>query len=503
MDERSTTSTQSGLYCVYLFREDCSGVYLTIAQGVTEPQKRLGTLAGRAEMRDRARQTRSNLRGLASRGFSLDDTIDLHTGPGLGTEYEVSTIAHKLYQQGEVPSDEVLLADLHEVLAGYEGVIDKPEKAGGTLPSPNQLAQAFSAMLRSSGLDYGAHHEIVATSFLASILTKPLVLLTGMTGSGKTQIALKLGQWLGDERRLVAPVRPDWTGPESVFGYEDGLAPRDEHGRRPWYVPAPLELMLRASQHPSEPHVLILDEMNLAHVERYFADFLSGMETGEPTLPNLVKEDGHWKVASDGIAEVPVPRNLFVIGTVNVDETTYAFSPKVLDRAQTLEFRVETKDLTAVASRPTTPQRANSDQLALILAISGDPDWHLTHQGAHVAELAAKLQLLHTILARSDLEFGHRTYFEAIRFGSIYSALGRDSWTEALDLIILQKILPRVHGTRTRVESPLQSLERFSYSLEDSEAGSQEGEGTLPLSLNKLRRMLRLVRTNQFVSFTE
>ena len=103
--------------------------------------------------------------------------------------------------------------------------------------------------------------------------------------------------------------------------------------------------MLKAAQDRLHPHLLILDEMNLAHVERYFADFLSGMESRQPCLPNLVKdEDGCWRVSTMGPSRLPLPRNLWVIGTVNVDETTYMFSPKVLDRANVFEFRVSTDD---------------------------------------------------------------------------------------------------------------------------------------------------------------
>src|SRR4029077_21228387 len=132
--------------------------------------------------------------------------------------------------------------------------------------------------------------------FLASILSKPFVLLTGLTGSGKTQIALKFGEWLGEARRVVVAVRPDWTGPESLFGYENALSDRDADGRLAWFVPAALEFMIRAVNNQDEPHLLVLDEMNLAHVRRYSANFRRGMESGEPTLPNLVKEGAHWRV---------------------------------------------------------------------------------------------------------------------------------------------------------------------------------------------------------------
>jgi hypothetical protein len=125
-------------------------------------------------------------------------------------------------------------------------------------------------------------------AFLAALMTKPFAILTGLSGSGKTQLAKRLGEWFGSDssgrpRYLVVPVRPDWTGPEYLFGYPDIL--RSEGAEEVWAVPDALEFMLRAAKEEKEPFLLLLDEMNLAHVERYFADFLSGVESREPILP--------------------------------------------------------------------------------------------------------------------------------------------------------------------------------------------------------------------------
>ena len=150
----------------------------------------------------------------------------------------------------------------------------------------------------------------------------------------------------------MSAVRPDWTGAEALFGYEDGLKPAVD-GRPAWVVPKPMEFILTAANDPFHPYLLLLDEMNLAHVERYFADVLSGMESGEECLPNLIKgADGIWRVRAQGPDSIPFPRNLWIIGTVNIDETTYMFSPKVLDRANTFEFRVDVNDLQPTVQKP-------------------------------------------------------------------------------------------------------------------------------------------------------
>jgi 5-methylcytosine-specific restriction protein B len=277
LDDRKTTTIQSGVYCVFLFREDGTGVYLTLAQGVTEPLRRLGAVEGKAELRAKARSIRLTLDPLKDAGFSLTDDIDLHTGPGLGSNYEVSTIAYKLYERNNVPEDDQLLVDLQALISSYESMVIKDTVTAEADVTAPELLHAFSSSLKGAGLNYGTRHELICGTFMASILSKPLVLLTGLTGSGKTQIALKFGEWLGDARRLVVAVRPDWTGPESLFGYENALSMPDAEGRLAWFVPPALEFMLRAVHHQDEPHLLVLDEMNLAHVERYFADFLSGM----------------------------------------------------------------------------------------------------------------------------------------------------------------------------------------------------------------------------------
>jgi 5-methylcytosine-specific restriction enzyme B len=501
LDDRMTTTIQSGVYCVFLFREDGSAVYLTLAQGVTEPQRRLGA-GWKAELRTNAQRIRSSLSPLKDAGFSLTDDIDLHTGPGLGSDYEVSTIAYKLYERENVPDDEQLISDLGALVDSYEQMVTDHAATAESDLTPGELLQAFSSSLKSAGLDYGTRHELISATFMASILSKPFVLLTGLTGSGKTQIALKFGEWLGEARRLVVPVRPDWTGPESLFGYENALSAPDTDGRLAWFVPAALEFMLRAVHHQDEPHLLVLDEMNLAHVERYFADFLSGMESGEPTLPNLVKEGAHWRVNLADPQPVPMPRNLWVVGTVNVDETTYAFSPKVLDRAQTIEFRVATDDLNPEAGRPTVASAAPAPFLASMLHISRDPEWQVAHPGPDRTILVESMKALHRLLAKRDLEFGHRTLTEALRFASTYQALSGAGWLQALDLILLQMILPRIHGSRPRVEPILIDLETYCTNVAPTSANSTSGPD-LTLSLSKVRRMLGIVRVSQFVSFTE
>lgn len=379
-------------------------------------------------------------------------------------------------------------------------------------PRPDLAAIAieFAAALRQSHVVFGAHHDQLVRAFVAALATRPFVILTGLSGAGKTQIALRFGDWIGADRRLVVPVRPDWTGPEYLLGYPDALLKPSEDGRRAWHVPNVLAFLLKAHRDPNHPYLLVLDEMNLAHVERYFADVLSGMESGEPCLPNLVREgDGVWRPVPNGPEKVPFPRNVYIVGTVNVDETTYMFSPKVLDRASTFEFRVATDDLAQDAEKPIPCAAGDPGLVAGFLAITLDERWHLEHPAPYRDELAQYLRTLHTLLGETGFEFGHRVFYEAVRFAAMLAAAGEDQVEVALDRLVLQKVLPRLHGTRRRLEPVLSALGQFCFTLSpdpqvrfDPE-NPPAGNPRLPLSFDKVRRMTRSLRANQFAGFAE
>jgi 5-methylcytosine-specific restriction protein B len=384
------------------------------------------------------------------------------------------------------------------------------------LPIQQDLREAvlsFSSALRTAFVDFGPTHDALVAAFLASVATKPLIILTGLSGSGKTQIGIRFGQWLGDGCLHVAAVRPDWTGAEALFGYEDGLKPVID-GRAAWLVPAPLEFMLKACRDTRHPYLLLLDEMNLAHVERYFADVLSGMESGEPCLPNLVRgTDGLWRAKPGGPMRLPYPRNLWIIGTVNVDETTYMFSPKVLDRATTFEFRVSTDDLQLTGRKPRNCDVGDRALVRGLLSIACDDGWQHANPATFGPILDVKVRQLHKVLTRYGMEFGHRAFYEALRFSALAEKAGVGGLESVLDRIVLQKILPRLHGTRRRLELPLLALAHFCRDLPEFVAEDEklpaliesvyEGPAKLPASHDKLCRMLRNLRANQFASFTE
>lgn len=400
-----------------------------------------------------------------------------------------------------------LLRDTVVPMAGERQILDK---------SIRWTVDQFAQGVAEAGLSYD---RSLVRSFVCSLATKRFAILTGLSGSGKTQIAKQFGHWLGEDQFEIIPVRPDWTGSEALFGYEDALLEPADDGRRGWSVPRPLEFMLEASRDPDHPYLLILDEMNLAHVERYFADALSGMESDHRVLPNLERgEDGVWRLKDDAEHDrLEFPDNLFVVGTVNVDETTYMFSPKVLDRANTIEFRVRTEDLAEEYRKPSTCDAAPRELVRGFLEVSRDPNWHVERDSESVDDVSDHLRTLHELLSEAGFEFGHRVFFKALRFAALWEAAGGSDPLDALDRQVMQKLLPRLHGSRRRLEATLCALARYCWELDydpdsiiDGTAtnefdpmATRDGEPKLPVSFDKLRRMTRSLRANQFASFTE
>jgi 5-methylcytosine-specific restriction protein B len=202
------------------------------------------------------------------------------------------------------------------------------------------------------------------------------------------------------------------------------------------------------------------------------------------------------------------------VGTVNVDETTYMFSPKVLDRANTFEFRVEAHDLSVEVRKPQRVAPGDPELIRGLVALASDDQWHAEHPAVFHAELAEWLKRLHLTLSRYNLEFGHRVFYEALRFAALASEAGMSEMTAVLDCIVMQKVLPRLHGSRRRLELPLLALAQYSRDLPEvamadeklatfSTDAQADTPPALPASHAKIVRMLRALRSNQFASFTE
>ncbi len=295
----------------------------------------------------------------------------------------------------------------------------------------------------------------LAERVVAALAAKPFLILAGLSGSGKTLLGIMLSHWLSStpEQVEVVAVGADWSSKHHLLGYPDAL----DAGR---YVrTSALELLLRAAAEPSEPHFLVLDEMNLSHVERYFSDFLSAMESAQPLHLHGDKD-------RDGVPPtLPFPRNLFVIGTINVDETTYMFSPKVLDRANVIEFTVSRiamrEYLEGGASLDATGVLGAGAAFGASLVDFSVSECGLEDLGAPVAmEVVDTMDLLFDALDSAGLQFGYRTAREIIRFACASKQLADEKWTfgDALDAQLVQRIVPRLSGDSARLRPILVAL---------------------------------------------
>jgi len=253
------------------------------------------------------------------------------------------------------------------------------------------------------------------------------VVLTGISGSGKTQLALNYALALCNvnateqEQVRVIPVQPGWYDPSPLLGYVNPIQETS-------YRSAPfLELLQRAAGDPDRPYVAILDEMNLSHPEQYLAPILSAMEThGWIELHQLDEDSTLVK------QRIQYPANLAIIGTVNMDETTHGLSDKVLDRAYTLEFwNINVNDF---------------------------PGWATISLPGDIKE--ATRSLLDQLVKALDpvrLHFGWRTIDDVLSFLTFQLEHNQNA-KDSLDSVIYAKVLPKLRGEGSRFQKVLQNV---------------------------------------------
>lgn len=370
--------------------------------------------------------------------------------------------------------------------------------------------------------------------FVASLTTKPFVICSGLTGSGKTKLAQSFVLWIceSEKQYKLIPVGSDWTNREPLLGYPNGLDPL-------YYITpdsGALQLIIEASKDENQfkPYFLILDEMNLSHVERYFADFLSIMESGD----SIKLYSGNDRTNYDGntiLKEILWPKNLFIIGTVNIDETTYMFSPKVLDRANVIEFRITPDDMNNFLM---VRNELNMNYLFV------DQDINSGGDGQHMAESFMTIAKEKTVIKIPELEgennilnkffselqfigseFGYRTASEIelliTKLGIVGFLNTEDQFianNSKVDIAIMQKLLPKLHGSRSKLYKVLPKLGKlclksnkeqdaidiFNQFRESRDIKFDENqEIKYPISLEKLCRMYKNAQENGFASFAE
>lgn len=352
-------------------------------------------------------------------------------------------------------------------------------------------------------------HTDFSRRYITSLLAKPFVILTGNSGTGKTRISKQFAEYLEykyekenedgskTEKKnwTVVPVGADWTDNAKVLGFYNPLG---NDGKGKYEKTGILKLIEEANEHDNIPYFLILDEMNLSHVERYFSDFLSHMET--PDTP--FELDGYE-------GTIDYPENLFVVGTVNIDETTYMFSPKVLDRANVIEFKPQKEEVMSlfsnvgVSSKVVTANDGSAEAFLRLskeirtgkLAIDDDSNHYYEDEDntkSNMEFVEAVFSDIYGIVEDNDFEFAFRTVKEIRQYISAAYELAENkeiNLNKTIDEQLLQKVLPKIHGNKKEIGQLLDNLSELCDKYR------------LILSKNKIEQMKGKLAKVQYASF--
>ena len=348
-------------------------------------------------------------------------------------------------------------------------------------------------------------------NFYLSLKSKPFVILAGTSGTGKTRLVRLFAEAIGandqnGQYKQVA-VRPDWSDSTDLFGHVD------LNGN---FIPgAVLSFLAEAQRNPDHPYLLCLDEMNLARVEYYLSDFLSVIETrdfqGEKIVTDLLVRPEQYGMdvrAKEKYGEIRFPENLYVVGTVNMDETTFPFSRKVLDRANTIEFNYVdlVPDFTGTVEASRLSEKngfLKTEYLKLMECPESDQDF--------IREVCVLLEKINKILVKANAHVGYRVRDEICFYMMNNRHADLLAEDDALDNEIMQKILPRIQGSGVSVKEMLCELFKKvlakDYDQQEGDAAGmqkllKDGQGIrFPHSAEKVMFMVRRFEEDGFTSY--
>ena len=375
--------------------------------------------------------------------------------------------------------------------------------------------------------------------YITAIKSKPFLLLAGISGTGKSRIVRELARacWAVDSEDYKAhkpknvemvQVKPNWHDSSELIGYVSRI-----DGVR--YVVGPfLKFMVKAIQDPNTPYFLCLDEMNLAPVEQYFAEFLSVVESRKvdkdgnvvtdplvdyssteeykSLIDQLFCDDAERKayLTEVGGKRLTIPQNLIVVGTVNMDETTFSFSRKVLDRAMTIEMN----EVDLKGGLTNRHENIGKIEFADIIgkAVEG-VDVYAAHEG--VCKKAIEyLESINATLDKTPFKVAYRTRNELLLYVVNNLSWKTDDELEdfviarALDEITCMKILTRIEGDETKVSANF--LDNLGNAIKSGlveidkdllQANkSHKGDAYQPISLDKLDEMKERLKSG-YTSF--
>ncbi|MFW5987993.1 MAG: McrB family protein, partial [bacterium] len=373
-----------------------------------------------------------------------------------------------------------------------------------------QIIENINNYVKSKGFTYPKGR---IENFYLSLKTKPFVLLAGISGTGKTKLIQLFAEAIGCNYKLIS-VRPDWSDSSDLLGYKNI---KDE------FQPGPIiDYIKKAQTDPDNIYFVCLDEMNLARVEYYFSDFLSIMETRRKTgkrvtTDKLMTEKDFEKDGADKYADLIIPDNLYLIGTVNMDETTHPFSKKVLDRANTIEFsEINLNDYRLnddsedVEANELDNKIYNDFLKSEFITLN---DCSREHK-AIIADTIDRLAMINIILKKANLQVGYRVRDE-VCFYMIYNSQEKLLDVNiAFDFQLMQKILPRIQGSTKSIKNVLLGLFKLATGRDLSKEDSplvggkavnyvydNEENLTYPRSAEKIAYMIQRFEEDGFTAY--
>lgn len=523
---------------------------------------------------------------IQNHGYSYTQVIQEIKGKNYqidANEIEPSCNKYKDWKPISFLKDVGLFEEVSHEYIVPQAVLEKYGKIIGSLPIFNVdkfMAEdiVLPKMKHSKNIVTSSQNSSHISSYLTALRTKPFMLLAGISGTGKSRIVRKLAQatvteelqrangytgedFANDRWTLHSPanfeliqVKPNWHNSMDVIGYLSNIP-------SPHYVFTPfIEFIVKAWQHPEVPFFLCLDEMNLAPVEEYFAEFLSAIESrsfeGEEYLtdpiikpfnsfgedvaktmvntlfPNFTAGDTESAITkvikhfrTKGLT---LPKNLIVIGTVNMDETTFSFSRKVLDRAMSVEmnevnynsFLTDTTDDDLKAIVEAFEQNDDADLNALLVDRHIEAREIIDDLGDDAKFTIDYLKRINALLEGTPFKLGYRAANEALIYLQASQEFGQTDRIAALDNFTLMKILSRIEGDETKLkitdsEADKERIAKAEVNVDEAKQygdlniltalrhiiTNQLGEQDKLRSVKKIDSMLSQLKRDHFVSF--
>ena len=263
--------------------------------------------------------------------------------------------------------------------------------------------------------------------FIAGMAVSKILILQGMSGTGKTSLAHAFGEFV-DNRSTVIPVQPMWKERTDLIGYYNEFTRRFNETLL-------LEKMYEAN-YSGDMYVTVLDEMNIARVEYYFAEFLSLLELPNPDERYLTVVSDTWPSDPAGLKDgrIKLPVNMWFIGTANNDDSTFAISDKVYDRAMILNLDEKSERFVAPRTKPTPITAENFKRLTY----EAMQEYELTGRNLKRLEELDKYLISHF-----HITFGNRIMKQIRQYVPVYVGCGGEE-LEALDDILSKKIIRKL-----------------------------------------------------------